>query len=115
MNVRGNVHGITEKLLKRRGYKRIHSSWFGPHSDFQYQKRITDENGTKYFINPIHYPAGVRAEIEESWTAELNSIKPHYTFQMHGVHDLDDVEEKMETFWRASGCQYYKLNYRENE
>jgi len=99
---------ITEKLLKQRGYTRFYSSIFGQFSDLQYQRRVTDKRGMKYFINLVHYPADVRWGIEEAWMAVMHNNQLHYTFQMHYVVDLDEVEKKMEKFWRALGCEYYE-------
>jgi len=71
------------------------------------QKRVTDDRGTKYFVNFLLY----RFEplYSDRWTMEVTNNEPHITLAVHSPFSLAEYERLAETFWRAMGCEYYEL------
>jgi len=100
---------ITTKLLAASGYrpnKMCNPSF--PYSDSFWQRKLTDENGIKYFIEFVHYPKG--SGLKEAWMMNMNINEPHCTFQIHRAGDINKAEVMCEEVWRATGGIYYERN-----
>lgn len=103
---------ITEKKLKKAGYHRHESNGICfPFADYFYQKKFTDAEGIRYFLEFVHYPAkeyGNGGVSHESWKCTMNINSPHMTFEQHGVDDIEKAESLCLCFWRSMHCDYYE-------
>lgn len=113
-----------EKQLEVAGYK-----WFKDmlnNSLRGFQKRFTDEKGTKYFITGYHYNFGkiypyVEDRDEYSFDVQFRFREKDYVVDLRfsgtflpnkwdrPISTLKDVEEFYEKAWRDMGADYYEL------
>lgn len=103
---------ITEEQLIAVGYQKYQPGVIKPYCDFLYQRRITDEEGTRYFNAFWHYPPyEVHGHQEPgTWLFELSLNEPHSTFEIHRPATIPFCELKAEEFWRMMGAVYYERN-----
>jgi len=115
------INNAFEQEMIDAGYKPFKSS-FKQYAERGFQKRITDEHGTKYFINIWHYKNPYR-ENQESYTADgqfrFNNkgkdaacnveywgdvfLNPH-----RELTTLKDIEEFFEKFFNTMNPDYYE-------
>jgi len=116
-----------EKQLEAAGYKWFEDSWRKSRRGFQ--KRFSDERGTKYFITGYHWNFGKaypdRAEDRDEYsfdvqftidrggksqTIDLRYGADFLPNKWRPVSTLKDVEEFYEKAWKDFGADYYELN-----
>ena len=102
---------MNEQELIDKGFRKWKSNDITfPHSDYFYQKKITDDGGVKYFVDVVHYPEmqlHYGTKLEESWMVHLNINEPQMRFDQHRV-SLEIALEKCEKFFQTMGCEYYE-------
>lgn len=103
---------ITEEQLIAVGYKKYPAGVFRQYCDFLYQRRITDEDGTRYFNAFWHYPGTSHhgLDIPAAWLFEVTLNEPHCTIEIHRPSELFFCERKAEGFWFMMGAVYYERN-----
>lgn len=104
---------IAEKKLKKAGYHRHESNGICfPFADYFYQKKFTDAEGIRYFLEFVHYPAIEDADGNniggDTWKCSMNINSPHMTFEQHGVDNIEKAESLCFMFWLALPCNYYE-------
>lgn len=103
---------ITEQNLTEAGYRRYSSSAIlDKFSDFFYQKKFTDSEGIRYFIEFMHFPEmkfGNGTVMPECWQCTMNVNSPHMTFEQHRVDDIGVCERRCQTFFEHIDCEYYE-------
>lgn len=103
---------ITEEQLAEAGYRKHPAGAIKQFCDFLYQRKITDELGTRYFNNFWHYPPyefGGQQQ-DGTWLFEITMNEPHCTFEIHRPDSLQFCELKGEEFWRMMGAVYYETD-----
>lgn len=108
-------------LLKdlKKEYKPYKSIYY-TYSHQQYQKKITDEKGIKYFINCALYDLDWidQFEFDAQFTKDERSINiktvsrtsdPKQKYRQYPT--IKEVEEMFEKMWVAYGSGYYDLYY----
>ena len=104
---------MTDEVLLNSGYKEwevnklltLHASKF-------FQKRIKDEEGTKYFIGVNKYII----DGNESYEYELYTEKEDmYAFRclIYGIEvpmTIEEIEEEIENIWKNNNFSYYERN-----
>jgi hypothetical protein len=128
MGIKTTYDNKFEKQLEAAGYK-----WFEDHwkkSLRGFQKRFTDDKGTKYFITGYHWNFGVtypdRAEDRDQYSFDVQftlnkggksqTIDLRYSADFlpnqwnHPISTLKEVEEFYENAWLQMGAEYYELN-----
>lgn len=115
---------IFEKELIAAGYKKYTSRLDKQYADYFYQKRFSDDEGKKYFINFSHYPANRygQTELKESWNADVQFITisgptvdiEYFSFWTeeneynHPITSIEDVEQFFEKMWETNLFEYYE-------
>ena len=116
-----------EKQLEAAGYKWFEDGWKNSLRGFQ--KRFTDEKGTKYFITGYHWNFGLqfpgRADVRDTYsfdvqfvikrdgkemTIDLKYNADHLPNPYREVVSLKEVEEFYEKAWKDMGAEYYELD-----
>lgn len=116
-----------EKQLEAAGYRWFEDTWKNSLRGFQ--KRFTDERGTKYFITGYHWNFGLvypdRADDRDQYSFDVQfivdkggksqTIDLRYSADMlpnewRPVTTLKEVEEFYEKAWKDFGAEYYELN-----
>jgi hypothetical protein len=101
---------ITCAELEASGYVKHSATMFNRYSDFFYQKKFRDDKGVKYFIEFVHYPAGLgHVALPEAWMARLSNNEPHMTVEIHRPISIADAERRFELFFQSQQCEYYEL------
>lgn len=111
---------ITSKQLVLNGYKRFPTNDINhPLAVCGYQKRITDDTGTKYFINVYeynfediaNYPKSnkISYQFEEQFRLP-NDENVKVTYLYNETRSLVDIEEWFESIWLKLNCSYYELD-----
>lgn len=87
-------------------------------TDTLYQKRITDDKGTKYFVDAWYYPAiqyssvfvdeSVQIECQFSGKREGETFANVILFEK----DIDQAEKTLENMWDKLELGYYELEKR---
>jgi hypothetical protein len=106
---------LTPEDWMARGYKRFDGDYL-KNASFLLQKRITDDIGTKYFINVYAYDWKNFTAVKKDWgfqpeiqlTAGENRDKT-VIVSLIGF-DIDGVEEHFENLWIIYGKPYYERN-----
>jgi hypothetical protein len=102
---------LNESQLLAADYRKFDSRW-KQHCDYLYQKRITDERGTLYFIDVYHYPELTfpnGTNIPESYEAEL-SCDGKFKFTEYNPALITTMEFTMQLFWENFWGKYYEEN-----
>lgn len=108
---------ITIKDLEESGYKKFKTTY--KLSDYGYQKRITDNNGTKYFITVLIYDYnkeeykhinGVYGKVSLCFDMQFYENKDIVNVQYSANEDtsLKQLEDKIERLWVHLGSPYYE-------
>jgi len=107
---------ITPSLLMAAGYKTWTNSFKKNDTSYRgsFQKRVTDERGTRYFINFEHshftYHDG-RGDME-SVVCEAQFSRGGVTFNVETIQGFDITLEQTETLigdiWTGAKCDYYE-------
>jgi hypothetical protein len=122
-----SINNYFEKELIDNGYR-----WFKDNlksSIRGFQKRITDEKGTKYFITGYHYNFHTQGYVDESEDRDSYSFTAQFNIITDGVEKTIDIslgsdfihnewrklctlkeaEEFFENSWNTMKCEYYEL------
>lgn len=126
MEIDKSFNNEFEKQLEEAGYR-----WFKDHMKHSrrgFQKRFTDEKGTKYFITGYHwnfgksYPDRAEDRDEYSFDVQFNLEDKDQCIDIqfnakhlpskweHKITTLKEVEEFYEKAWKDFGSVYYELN-----
>lgn len=99
---------ITQEQLEERGYRHCGKGAEGSfqYCDFFMQRKVTDPDGIRYFIEFVHYPKG--RFCDAAWMCHLNINEPHCTFEQHRPTDLDATENRCYEVWNLMGRPYYE-------
>jgi len=128
MSIDKSYNNEFEKQLEEAGYVWFEDYWKNSLRGFQ--KRFTDENGTKYFITGYHWNFGktypdrtedrddysfdVQFRIERNGKDQTIDIRFGGTFLPNKwgkpVSTLKDAEDFYEKAWRDMRADYYELN-----
>lgn len=102
---------MTDKVLLNSGYKECEvDTRFKPYAEKFFQKRIKDEEGTKYFIGVNKYII----DEKESYQYELYTEKDDmYAFKclIYGIQapmTIEEIEEEIENIWKSNNFSYYE-------
>lgn len=106
------MNSLHDQLIST-GYKHCgKSTFFNPHSDYFYQKRIKSWGDTLYFINVFYYaPDERRPEFGESfqWDVQLH-LPDSTTIELtYSSIDIKQVEILIDTVYCALDCIPYEL------
>jgi len=99
---------IKHEDLLESGYQTFNAAVLRPNSYISYQKRVQDNEGTKYFIN-IHryeYEDGDRFEIDCQFTRDDDCFNI-FMFNRDD-HTIEYVEKTIEDFWVLNKFNYYE-------
>ena len=102
---------MTEKVLKNSGYANHEVDMIHKYASCFYQKKITDENGIKYFIDAYGYnikPTGLTFDYEIQF-----SKKGYYTNITMFCTDtmtIEEIENEIEYLWKNNSFDYYDKN-----
>jgi hypothetical protein len=110
---------ISERLLKKAGYREYEGN--GDYGDKLFQKKFTDERGTKYFIEVKYCFFTQNGSQLRFWdfsmqlTLEKGAVKFETVqwFNQDGVYSgrtIQEAEAYFEWLWIQHGKPYYELN-----
>lgn len=125
MSIDTSFNNEFEKQLEEAGYRWFRDNWKNSLRGFQ--KRFTDEKGTKYFITGYHwnfgkvYPDRADDRDEYSFDAQFDiggdvcvNIDFSATFLPNKwnrkITTLKEVEDFYEKTWNDMKAEYYELN-----
>ena len=96
-----------EEELEKRGYRRhVHESYrIFKSTNLLYQKRITDANGTRYFINAWIYPelpVEQRVQFETQFSNEGEAVLDACSF----YRNPEEAENQFKDIWSTMGYGY---------
>lgn len=111
---------ITRKLLLESGYIQwTVNKTFKPYAELLFQKRITDELGTKYFINSYEYrfddvpnypnPLKVSYTFEVNFTL-LNDERANVHYLYNSTKTLEEIELFFKNCFIKLNCVHYDLD-----
>lgn len=126
MSIDKRFNNEFEKQLEKAGYKWFHDNWKSSLRGFQ--KRITDEKGTKYFITGYHYNFSKsypernldnidsyifhgKFVIKKDGKEFIVNVEFRFDFVDNlwcNIIILQDVEEFFEKTWNYMGAEYYE-------
>jgi hypothetical protein len=108
---------LTEKKFIEAGYKRYDQNWLN-NCDYLLQKKVTDEEGVKYFVNIYvyiwtdkpWYREGIDKKI--AFEPEVQFERSKYdtmniTLLIDDVTDVQEIEDTFENLWVSVGKPYY--------
>ena len=102
---------MTDKVLLNSGYKECEVDIrFKPYAEKLFQKRIKDEEGTKYSINVYKYII----DNQEDYEFELYTFKENvYAFKcliycIQAPMTIEEIEEEIEKVWKNNNFSYYE-------
>lgn len=102
---------MTDEVLLSSGYKEWEvNKLLHPYASKFFQKRIKDEEGTKYFIGVNKYII----DEHESYEYELYTEKEdEYAFRclIYGIETpmtIEEIEEEIENIWKNNNFSYYE-------
>ena len=102
---------MTDEVLLNSGYKECEvDTRFKPYAEKFFQKRIKDEEGTKYFIDVYKYII----DNQEDYEVELYTFKENvYDFKclIYSVEKpltIEEIEEEIENIWKNNNFSYYE-------
>lgn len=104
---------MTDKVLLNSGYKEWEvNKLFTPHASKFFQKRIKDEEGTKYFIGVNKYIIDGKDSYEYELYTEKDGM---YAFRclIYGIQapmTIEEIEEEIENIWKNNNFSYYERN-----
>jgi hypothetical protein len=111
---------VTIDALLAAGYRKFHDTFerqkMGDWYRASYQKRVTDQYGTRYFITINHSVMPARALLGQS---ETNMFTPSHQFRRDGITfnvsmqwdsviDPDQVEAFFADLWEKMRLDYYE-------
>ena len=102
---------IAEEQLQKLDYRKWGpTAWF-PFCDFFYQRRVTDEQGIRYFIDVKHYPTEIYhgVKVGGAWEVEMNINEPPVRFAITHPESINEFESLCHKFWEMMGKPYYEL------
>jgi hypothetical protein len=114
---------LSEKKFIEAGYKR----WNQPllnNCDYLLQKKVTDEEGIKYFINIYvyiwkdkpWYREGIDKEIAFQPEVQFDGAMydtMNITLLVDEETDVEEIEDTFENLWVSVGKPYYEKKYTE--
>lgn len=97
------------------GYRHFFQRGAKQYTDEGFQKKVTDENGTRYFITVYIYDwkdfSHVMKVRENRYSFEpdvqFNTENPVQVQLLH-PDSIEEIETKFDTLWKALGCPYYE-------
>jgi len=100
---------IIEKSLLEAGYKKHVSSTYEAFkcTDTLYQKRITDSNGTKYFVNAWYYAAQPYANEGVQFEVQFYNRNDEVEMDVSlFTNDVNVAESKFDLIWLNMNLGY---------
>lgn len=108
---------LTEQKFIDAGYKRWNQSLFN-NADYLLQKKVTDDEGIKYFINIYVYSWIDKEYYREGFPSvsfqpevQLDSSKydtMNVTLLVDEATDVEEIENTFENLWESVGKPYYE-------
>lgn len=75
------------------------------------QKRISDDQGTKYFINVYPYDMMLGNHTHQSFYLDCHFERLGHSLNLsYPVESPEQAESLAEEFWTKFGCDYYEVN-----
>lgn len=100
---------MTEEVLEKSGYKKCEIDPFHEHASCLYQKRVTDEKGTKYFICAYGFEI---YETSLSFDYEVHFQRKGYCVDMTifntNTMTIEEIESEIDNLWYGGGFEYYE-------
>lgn len=109
---------MTDKVLLNSGYKEFEVPFHYTHASRFYQKCIRDDKGKKYYIDVAEYHLRDSndeeySDFEYTLVCGRKDYYVHSTFSGMQLMTIEEIEEELESFWKAGNFNYYSLKEEE--